>query len=923
MDPTNEPLNEPLNEPNDPNLAGKPTCPLTTPQLTDLILECVRIYNAPAFIHLYTYQTLFVRRIIESLVLHDGDGITGLWARQCLAADTIILDRDGTACRIKDHPRAWYTGHRPVYRVRAQNGFEIRVTGDHPILTQRGWVRCGALQEDDQLCVLDQWDHFGDGHVEHESDVYVNWKRTDHYVDAFELTERHGRLLGYLTADGHSFRALEMNQSIKFTSITEIYLDEVELLIAELFPDVETKRYAKGNGFDLLCVSKQGRSAKTTSLRRFLAAMAPDDKFPTAIFRAPREAIISFLNRLFSADGCVGTGIQLACGNSRAYAHYCQLLLARLGIDSRVKSGEWMSKNTDWFYRLTIDDKTNMARFLSIVGPIFGKEEACAGLDTTFVRWSNRSYDHAPIGEDGEHRLWSRLLSVEPCGEDDVYDVTYPEKGWFFAQGIVVHNSGKSESLSSLAGALCVFLPSLALAFPGDPRLSSFIAGFKIGIFAPKQQQSQIIYERIRMRAAKEEMLGILNDPDINVHLTQSRGDQVAWSNGSSVTAQTASEQSNVEGGTYHLVFLDEAQLIGQVKVNKEIKPMLSNTNGSLVKIGTASFFKGGFHESITYNIDVAKKGGKRNHFEFPYDQVIAAKRKAFEETGDRKHLLYEAWVKKEIERLKGNVDNEEFRMNFRLMWHEANMGAIDRHDFAAAADDSYEANEPSYKKRQVAGLDVARKRDATILTIMDCDETPAQDGRMLLRPEDDTTLSDPSEFYNRRIIAWHVALGRRWQQILTSVLDFLSMYAVDTLVIDGTGIGDPIAEQLQTMAPGIQIVPFILSHIGNDTIYKKYVSAYETGRIRYPAGPRTVDTEEYQEFKRQHQILVRERSSHYSKFYASDGDHDDFCDSAALCNHAVSLVRAGETLVECTSNPFYATRGDGRRLGGRADRYR
>lgn len=682
-------------------------CPLTTPQLVDLILRFIDLFNQPAKIHLYAYQRVFIRRIIESLLVHDGQVITGLWSRQCLAGDTVILDRDGSACRIKDHPRAWQTDtDRLVYRVRAQNGFEVRATDNHPFLTKRGWVRVDQLEAGDELCVLDEWDRFGDGRVEHD-----------------------------------------------------------------------------------------------------------------------------------------------------------QLLLG-------------------------------------------------------FSEKGERPTERAPDGEDGERRLWSKLISVEPDGHEDVYDIEYPGKGWFFAQGIAVHNSGKSEALSSLAVASCVIVPTLAKAFPTDDRLSQYVNGLWIGIFAPKQQQSGIIYERIRHRASRQSSEEIYADPDIGIAVSQSRGDQVSWTNGSFVSAQTASEQSNVEGKTFHIVFIDEAQLVGRSKVQKEISPMLAATNGSMVKIGTASISRGGFHDSITHNLEQQQKKGVRNHFEFPYDLVIREKRRVYEQTGEIFHLNYEKWVATEIERV-GGTENDEFKMNFRLMWQEMSTGAIDRECFFLSRDEEAEANNPKGYGRLVAAIDLGKAIDDTVITVIEEDDVPIVDMRAITPGGKDERVV----FYTKHIIAWAEAHGK-WESQLDQILGFLSNYAIDVCVVDSTGVGDPISERLATLMPGVRVIPVPLSLAGNDRIYKYYLQELEAGRLRYPAGPRTVHMKEFQKFVHQHEVLgktYKGPNSSYISCGAPDGEHDDYCDSAALAVWATNTPREAEVVTSFDTGYSGGSKG----FTSRSERYR
>src|ERR1044072_7905150 len=143
--------------------------------------------------------------------------------------------------------------------------------------------------------------------------------------------------------------------------------------------------------------------------------------------------------------------------------------------------------------------------------------------------------------------------------------------------------TGKTTTVAITGIGLAVILPILANQFPHIKELQPFKNGFFVGIFAPISRQASLSYSRMRKIVHSAKGIEILLDPEINVLVDSSRSDSLALSNGSYVHAKTASPDSNIEGETYHLAICDESQKLDQFKVEKEIEPMLSSTNGTLV----------------------------------------------------------------------------------------------------------------------------------------------------------------------------------------------------------------------------------------------------------------------------------------------------------------------------------------------------
>lgn len=163
------------------------------------------------------------------------------------------------------------------------------------------------------------------------------------------------------------------------------------------------------------------------------------------------------------------------------------------------------------------------------------------------------------------------------------------EFGYRFVEAVLLHDgdmltalwarqSGKSQLIADILAACCLILPLLARMkiFEDDWRLNctdeqgnyrGYKYGVVVGIYAPKQEQADIVYSRLRDTLETDTTKEVA--AELNVALDIGNANKTRLSNGSRIRSQSASEQSHIEGDTYHILILDEAQDIGTLKVRK------------------------------------------------------------------------------------------------------------------------------------------------------------------------------------------------------------------------------------------------------------------------------------------------------------------------------------------------------------------
>jgi ribonucleoside-diphosphate reductase alpha chain len=357
---------------------------------------------------------------------------------------------------VRKAARAFYTGVKPVVRLTTREGLELTLTPDHLLLTPEGYREAGSLKPGDRILVQSGEGLFpkeealpaavlevvqervataggrGRAHVRSQySHLPTRWSR--------ELGVALGWLLGdgYLREDGVGF-----------------FFSRQDFAQVAWLPDLLRDWFGGG--------SLQDTHSNTYHLHfkripaEFFQALgvkpakATEKRVPESLFRAPREAVVGFLQGLFSADGSVQINpgrqdatVRLA-SSSKGLLQDVQLLLLNLGIYGRIHKrreagqkelpdgrGGLKAYPVAAQYELILGAE-NRDLFAEIVG--FLQEEKQAKL-LAFLQDRPRGSYHKPF--------LATVVGVEPAGEAPVYDLTEPVTHSLVANGIVAHNCGE------------------------------------------------------------------------------------------------------------------------------------------------------------------------------------------------------------------------------------------------------------------------------------------------------------------------------------------------------------------------------------------------------------------------------------------------------------------------------------------------
>jgi ribonucleoside-diphosphate reductase alpha chain len=360
---------------------------------------------------------------------------------------------------VRKAARAFYTGVKPVVRLTTREGLELTLTPDHLLLTPEGYREAGSLKPGDRILVQS-----GEGLFPKEEALPAavlevvqervataggrgDRGRADIQAQYSHLPTRWSRelgvALGWLLGDGYL-----REDGVGF------YFSRQDFAQVAWLPDLLRDWFGGG--------SLQDTHSNTYHLHfkripaEFFQALgvkpakATEKRVPESLFRAPREAVVGFLQGLFSADGSVQINpgkqdatVRLA-SSSKGLLQDVQLLLLNLGIYGRIHKrreagqkelpdgrGGLKAYPVAAQYELILGAE-NRDLFAEIVG--FLQEEKQAKL-LAFLQDRPRGSYHKPF--------LATVVGVEPAGEAPVYDLTEPVTHSLIANGIVAHNCGE------------------------------------------------------------------------------------------------------------------------------------------------------------------------------------------------------------------------------------------------------------------------------------------------------------------------------------------------------------------------------------------------------------------------------------------------------------------------------------------------
>ena len=366
-------------------------------------------------------------------------------------------------------------GRKPVFHLRTRAGLSIRATANHPFRQLHGWTELSALRPGDRIAVARSIPTFG-------STPIPDWEAS---------------LLGLMISEG---QCSTPGHSPTFTSADPVLVDLLRGCVAS--GGLGEVTYRGRYGYRLVNRAGRGGVPEKNRTTRWLASHGLDctaeGKFvPQAIFTAPKETVRLFLQALFAGDGGIyrsDQGVFLEYySKSRRLVDDVRHLLLRFGIFSLVR--EKTTAIGTPAYRVQITARDQVLRFADEVGFVPESikqrrlDEEILPFIASLPTRSKSNFDTLPAaawallvsavhqgggsmqgltGRQADPRqsvplelarrvalamacdelvalangpVWDVVESIEPAGEEEVYDLTVPGGHNFVANDFIVHNS--------------------------------------------------------------------------------------------------------------------------------------------------------------------------------------------------------------------------------------------------------------------------------------------------------------------------------------------------------------------------------------------------------------------------------------------------------------------------------------------------
>ncbi|MGI4789392.1 MAG: terminase large subunit domain-containing protein [Janthinobacterium lividum] len=315
---------------------------------------------------------------------------------------------------------------------------------------------------------------------------------------------------------------------------------------------------------------------------------------------------------------------------------------------------------------------------------------------------------------------------------------------------------GKTESLS-------IDIASLALTERGSRQL----------LVAPTEMQARLLGEAVQDRLEKAFAAGSsgLEDRSLVVrarpHLTLTITPPLPGGEPSQILCRTAGRDGrNLRGLWAHRIIVDEAAHVPDRVLREVLPPMLADKGGEYLLASSPNGRRSAFYSLFARgSVPGSGKGITYQSFQCP--------------TTDNKAHLDKAWLASQREDMGEALYAQEFDAqfldDFGMVFREEEISAAITDIPGVRLERTEVLSEPIPGHYYVVGIDWGRKWDYTVVSVLDTETCPAK----LVH-----------------LSRWR---GTGWETQAIDAAAIIARFQPRRVIVDGNGIGDPIAEMLDT----------------------------------------------------------------------------------------------------------------------------
>ncbi|WP_417911917.1 replicative DNA helicase [Candidatus Electronema sp. TJ] len=425
--------------------------------------------------------------------------------RECVTGDTLVLLADGRRIPIRQlagqapsiisvnltgqiecapSEFVWSVGKKETVRIQLASGRSLQCSQEHRLRSLMEWKEARTLQPGDRIALA---------------------RSLPEPAQPIPWSEHEIILLAHLLGDGSYVN----HQPLRYTTASEENSQSVTAAALAFGSSVKRQPgrgkwhqlVISGNG-NRWHPAGVGKWLKELGI---FGQRSHEKHLPAGVFQLPDEQLALFLRHLWATDGSIHVGKERPriyfCTASERLIRDVAALLLRFGIVARIKHVTIARSPQGWF-TADVSGVEQQLAFLQKIGAFGPRKEpadkaaaALAGkvgntnVDTLpkevfshireqmrlkgitqreMARLRDTAYggtahyhfapsrktvsSYAELLDDDWLRsiaqddlFWDQVVSVEPAGEEEVFDLTVPGNACWLADGIVSHNSGAIE----------------------------------------------------------------------------------------------------------------------------------------------------------------------------------------------------------------------------------------------------------------------------------------------------------------------------------------------------------------------------------------------------------------------------------------------------------------------------------------------